>query len=56
LPALLRDEHPDAEEAFQKMVPSTHEQIGDPPPWKERVGHKSLVIEYVNTFTRMGER
>ena len=38
------------------MVPSTHERIGDPSPWKEWVGHKSLGIEHVNTFTRTGER
>jgi hypothetical protein len=47
---------PDAEEAFQRMTPTTRErQIGrNRPLWKEWSGHDQLVIDYVNTFTRIG--
>jgi hypothetical protein len=49
---------PDAEEAFQRMTPTTRErQIGrNRPLWKEWSGHDQLVIDYVNTFTRIGEQ
>jgi len=47
---------PDAEQAFQQMVPRTRARIGDTPRWKEWLGHEDLVIEYVNTFTRIGVR
>jgi hypothetical protein len=49
---------PDAEEAFQRMTPATRErQIGrNRALWKEWMGHEQLVIDYVNTFARVGER
>ncbi len=49
---------PDAEEAFQRMTPTTRErQIGrNRALWKEWSGHEQLAIDYVNTFTRIGER
>jgi hypothetical protein len=47
---------PDAEQAFQQMAPCTQARIGGTPLWKEWVGHETLVIDYVNTFTRVGER
>ena len=49
----------DAEETFQKMVPYTEERrIGKrgTPLWNEWFGHEQLVIDYVNTFRRIGER
>ena len=48
----------DAEDAFQRMTPTTRErQIGrNRPLWKEWSGHEQLVIDYVNTFARVGER
>ena len=48
---------PDAEEAFQRMTPTTRaRQLGDRALWKRWTGHEQLVIDYVNTFTRIGER
>jgi hypothetical protein len=50
---------PDAEQAFQRMTPTTQErQIGERggPLWNLWSGHEQLVIDYVNTFTRIGER
>jgi hypothetical protein len=49
---------PNAEEAFQRMTPTTRErQIGrNRALWKQWAGHEQLVIDYVNTFTRIGER
>lgn len=49
---------PDAEEAFQRMPRTTRDrQIGsDRALWKEWSGHDQLVIDYVNSFTRIGER
>ncbi len=46
----------DAEEAFQRMTPTTRErQIGrNRALWKEWSGHEQLVIDYVNTFARQG--
>jgi hypothetical protein len=49
----------DAEPAFQRMTPTTKErQIGrfGSPLWKQWAGHEQLVIDYVNTFARVGER
>jgi len=49
----------DAEPAFQRMTPVTKErQIGryGSPLWKLWAGHEQLVIDYVNTFSRVGER
>ena len=49
----------DAEDAFRKMTPTTEErQIGQrgSPLWNQWFGHEQLVINYVNTFSRMGER
>ena len=48
----------DAEPAFQRMTPTTKErQIGryGSPLWKQWAGHDQLVIDYVNTFARVGE-
>ena len=48
---------PDAEEAFQRMTPTTRQrQLGERALWKQWTGHDQLVIDYVNTFTRVGER
>jgi len=48
----------DAEEAFQRMTPTTRErQIGkNRALWKQWAGHEQLAIDYVNTFARIGER
>ena len=48
---------PDAEEAFQRMTPTTRErQIGrNRALWKEWSGHEQLAIDYVNTFARVGD-
>ena len=49
----------DAEPAFQRMTPTTKErQIGrfGGPLWKQWAGHEQLVIDYVNTFARVGAR
>jgi hypothetical protein len=49
----------DAEDAFRKMTPTTEErQIGErgSPLWNQWFGHEQLVINYVNTFARIGER
>jgi hypothetical protein len=49
----------DAEPAFQRMTPTTKErQIGrfGSPLWKQWAGHEQLVIDYVNTFARVGAR
>jgi hypothetical protein len=49
----------DAEDAFRKMTPTTEErQIGKrgSPLWNQWFGHEQLVINYVNTFARKGER
>jgi hypothetical protein len=48
---------PDAEEAFQQMAPLTLKRMkaqGNPRA-DEWLGHPELVIDYVNTFTRVGE-
>jgi hypothetical protein len=50
---------PEAEAAFAQMVPVTEERRIGPrgnPRWIEWFGHEQLVIDYVNTFTRIGER
>ena len=50
---------PEAEPAFQRMTPTTQErQIGrrGSPLWNQWAGHEQLVIDFVNTFTRIGER
>jgi hypothetical protein len=48
----------DAEEAFQRMPRTTRDrQLGhDRARWKKWSGHEQLVIDYVNSFTRIGER
>jgi len=48
----------EAEEAFQRMTPSTLARIGGPgtAAFAEWAGHPQLVIDYVNTFTRIGEK
>lgn len=49
----------EAEEAFRRMTPTTQErQIGERGGalWKEWADHEQLVIDYVNTFSRLGER
>ena len=50
---------PHAEEAFRRMTPVTQERrIGEQGSelWNEWFGHEQLVINYVNTFRRVGER
>jgi hypothetical protein len=50
---------PDAEEAFQAMTPVTLERrVRQPggPGTRAWAGHPELRIDYVNTFTRVGER
>jgi hypothetical protein len=49
---------PDAEAAFQAMTPATLARIGGPGTrgFEEWAGHAQLVIDYVNTFARIGER
>ena len=47
----------DAEAAFQRMTPTTKDrQIGrrGSPLWNQWAGHEQLVIDYVNTFARVG--
>jgi hypothetical protein len=46
----------DAEEAFQRMPRATRERQlgGDRARWKEWSNHEELVIDYVNSFTRVG--
>jgi hypothetical protein len=46
----------DPEPAFQQMTPSTLERIGayGTHPAREWSGHRGLVIDYVNTFRRLG--
>ena len=48
----------DAEGAFQRMTPATLARIGGPgtAAFREWVGHPELVIDYVNTFRRVGAR
>lgn len=49
---------PDAEQAFQAMTPTTLERmrrVGSP-SFKDWAGHPELEIDYVNTFSRVGER
>jgi len=49
---------PEAEEAFRRMTPVTEERrIGKQgtPRWEEWATHEQLVINYVNTFRRIGE-
>jgi hypothetical protein len=49
----------DAEEAFRRMTLTTQDrQIGPQgsPLWKQWFGHEQLVINYVNTFSRIGEK
>ncbi len=46
----------DAEGAFQRMVPETQKRIGKSGKlWDEWFGHEQLVIDYVNTFARVGQ-
>ncbi len=47
----------DAEEAFQQMAPLTLERMKAQanPRTDEWMGHPELIIDYVNTFTRVGE-
>lgn len=47
-----------AEEAFRIMVPETQRLIGpqDGELFREWFGHEQLVIDYVNTFRRVGAR
>ena len=47
-----------AEEAFRTMVPETQRLIGpeDGELFREWFGHEQLVIDYVNTFRRVGAR
>lgn len=49
---------PDAEEAFQRMTPATLARIGGrgTAAFREWAGHPELVIDYVNTFRRVGSR
>ena len=47
---------PEAEDEFQQMVPYTIKRIGKPgsDAFREWMGHPELVIDYVNTFARVG--
>lgn len=50
---------PDAEEAFQRMTPTTERRrVGERggATWKEWAMHPRAVMDYVNTFRRIGER
>jgi hypothetical protein len=50
---------PDAEDTFQRMTPTTEQrQVGEKgsPLWKLWAVHQQLEINYVNTFSRIGER
>ena len=50
---------PEAEEAFQRMVPTTERRrVGErgSPLWNEWFFHDEAVINYVNTFRRIGAR
>jgi hypothetical protein len=49
---------PDAEKHFAIMEPTTRRLVGEPgtATWKEWANHPELSIDYVNTFTRLGER
>jgi hypothetical protein len=49
---------PDAEETFQRMTPETARRLGGfgSEAFREWAGHPELVIDYVNTFCRVGER
>lgn len=46
----------EAEEAFQQMVPCTIRRIGKPgsEAFRAWAGHPELMIDYVNTFARVG--
>jgi hypothetical protein len=46
----------DAEEAFQRMTPETSRRLGgfESARFREWAGHPELVIDYVNTFARVG--
>lgn len=48
----------EAEPAFRGMTPATRERIGryGTHPFEEWMRHPALVIDYVNTFRRVGER
>jgi len=48
----------DPEPAFRQMTPTTMARAGAPAthPPKEWRGHEALVIDYVNTFRRLGTR
>jgi hypothetical protein len=48
----------DAEEAFQGMTPATKKRVGEPgsPGFDAWYNHPELRIDYVNTFTRVGEK
>lgn len=47
-----------AEAAFQRMTPETARRLGGygSEAFREWAGHEQLVIDYVNTFSRVGER
>jgi hypothetical protein len=49
---------PEAEKHFKIMEPETRKLVGerDTATWKEWANHPELSIDYVNTFTRLGER
>ncbi len=50
---------PNAEATFQRMTRTTQErQIGERGSalWNSWIGHEQLAIDYVSTFTRLGER
>ncbi len=46
----------DPEPAFRGMAPATEKRIGEwnTHPYEEWFMHPSLVIDYVNTFRRLG--
>ena len=49
----------DAEQAFRRMTPITQQRrIGErgSPLWNEWSNHEQLVIDYVNTFHRIGQK
>jgi hypothetical protein len=49
---------PDAEKHFKIMEPTTRRLVGEQgtATWKEWANHPELSIDYVNTFTRVGDR
>ena len=48
----------DPEPAFQEMTPTTVARVGayGTHPVREWRGHEALVIDYVNTFRRLGTK